>query len=103
MLENDIGELHLGHIRDGNRPERTRFFLDLEDGLKVVERHLRLAIDVHHVSDFLQRTENEERVNPTRKELPDGDFARVDQVQHQSQNRSPECIYASTLNEAEAA
>src|SRR5262249_19468375 len=103
MLEDDIVEFHVGETRHRNRVRGARLLLHLENRFEVIQRDFRLAIDVRYVSNFLQRAENEEGVNPAGEELPDRDLAREDQIQHQSQNRCSQRIDTCPLNEAQAA
>src|ERR1017187_4632570 len=83
--------------------ERPRFRRQAQDGLEVVQRHLRLAIDVDHVAQFLQRPENEKRIDEQRKELPYSDALREDQVEHEEQDRGAQQVNAGALYEAQAA
>src|SRR5712664_2713924 len=66
---------------------------------EIVERRLRLAVHVDNITQFLQRAENEKRIDEERKELADRDSLRIDQVEHQKQNRGPEKIDEASLNE----
>ena len=70
---------------------------------EVLQRHFRLAVDVDHVAEFLQRSEDEERIDEQGKELPDRDALREDQVEHQEQDRGPQQVDAGALHEAQAA
>ena len=84
MLEHDIVELHFTDALDVHGPEGAGFLFDFQDRFEIVERHFGLAIDIHDIPNFLQRAEDEERINPAREKLSDCDRARKDQIQHQS-------------------
>src|SRR6266852_785403 len=70
---------------------------------EIVERCLRLAIRVDDIAQFLQRAENEKRVDEKREKLPYGDALRVNQVEHQKENGCPQEIDEAALNKTEAA
>ena len=53
--------------------------------------------------EFLQRAEDEERVDEQREELADRDRPRVDQVQHQEHDAGAQEVDGRALHEAEAA
>src|SRR6185295_10831743 len=87
-LEGDAGErrgpgrlMGEAHVLEGEGTElaerlgirRLRLDRQGEDGLEALERRLGLAIGVDHRAQLLQRTEDEERVDPQREELADGD------------------------------
>src|SRR5471030_2903706 len=103
VLKPDLVKFQRFQKVDGHRILRTRFRLQLQDVFEVLERSLRLAVDVDHVAQFLERAEDEERINPQRKELADGDALRKDQVQHQEENGCPQQVDAGALHEAQAA
>src|SRR5260370_41268095 len=83
--------------------QRPRFRRQAQDSLEVLQRHLRLAIDVDHVAQFLQRSEDEKRIDEQREELPDGDALREDQVEHEEQDRGTQQADAAALYETQAA
>ena len=86
VLEADIHELEGIQMRHGNRILRPRFRRHRHNRFEVLQRNLRLAIRIHHVTQFLQRTENEERIDEEGKELSHSDALREDQIQHQEQD-----------------
>ena len=88
---------------DGHRVLRARLRRQAQDGFEILQRDLGFAVDVDHISQFLQRSENEERIDEQREELPDGDPLREDQVQHQEQDRGPQQVDECALDEAQAA
>src|SRR5207248_3191675 len=87
----------------GNRVLRTRFGRQAQDVFEVLQRGFRLPVDVDYVAQFLQRAEDEKRINEQREELAHTDALREDQVQHQEQNRCPQQVDAGALHEAQAA
>ena len=76
---------------------------DGQDGLVLREARLRLPEDGDHVPHLLERPEDEERIDPEREELADGDPLRVDEVQHQAEDRGAQGVHGGALDEAEAA
>src|SRR4029434_10576408 len=95
-------EIKRAHIVQRERADRFRLFRDLQDALEYIQRCLGLAVNVDDVAELLQRSEDEERVNPQRKELTHRDIAGVNQVKHQEEDARPEKIHRSALNEAQA-
>src|SRR5262245_53592507 len=102
MLERHVLESKRGQIRESNRLRRTRLLGDLQNILEDAERGLGLAINVDDVAEFLQRTEDEKRINEQREELANSDRTSIDQVQHQEHDAGPEKVHGSSLDEAEA-
>ena len=86
-----------------HRRFRSRFRRKVEDRLKVEQRDFGLAVDVDDVPQFLQRSEDEERVDEEREKLADADALGKDQVKHQEQNGRAQEVHAGPLDEAEAA
>ena len=103
VLEADVVERQVVQLRQRHRVERPRLLLHVEDVLEVLQRHLRLAVDVDDVPELLQRAEDEERVDEEREELPDRDRLRVDQVEHQEHDARAQRVDDRALDEAEAA
>src|SRR5262245_27990307 len=99
MLEYNTVELHIRNTCDRDRPGRTWLPFHLENGFEIIKGDLRLAVDVRHVPDFLERAEDEEGIDPAREELSNRDLARKDQVQYQSQNGCPQRVHAGSLDE----
>src|SRR4029079_10911822 len=86
-----------------HRRIRARLRRQIQNRLEVQQRNLRLAINIDHVSQFLQRPKNKERVDEQREELPHSDPLRKNQIQHQKQNGSPQQIHAAPLDETQTA
>src|SRR6478672_1442690 len=74
-----------------------------ENLFEVLQRYLRLAIGIDDVSQLLERTEDEKRVDKQREELSHRDPLREDEVQHQEKDRCAEQVDERSLNETEAA
>src|SRR5216684_2472704 len=70
---------------------------------EIVERCLRLAIRVDDIAQFLQRAENEERIDEKREKLPHCNALCVDKIKHQKENGSPQEIDEAALNETKTA
>src|ERR1700756_784064 len=70
---------------------------------EIVERCFRLAIRVDDIAQFLQRAKNEKRIDEEREKLPDGDALRINQVEHQKKDGSPQEIDEAALNETQTA
>ena len=66
-----------------------------------LERRLGFPIDVDDVPQFLKRPKDEERIDEERKELADGDRARIYKVEHQREDARAKGVYAGALDEAE--
>src|SRR2546422_11655543 len=103
MLEDHVVEIYPADAHHRNRLQGPRLSWRLQNVFEVLQRNLGLTINVDDVPDFLQRTENEERINPQREEFANRDLARKNQVKHQAEDRSAQRIYRRALNEAEAA
>src|SRR5678815_2698377 len=101
MLESDMIELDTTQGRQRLRLCRARFSRRIQNVLEVLQGHLGFAVNVDDVSEFLKRAENEEGVDEQRKELPDSDGAREDEVHHEQHDPGPHGIYGRTLNETE--
>ena len=52
---------------------RPRLRRQVQNLSKLSQGYFGLAIDIDHVAQFLQRAEDEERIDEQREELPDGD------------------------------
>ncbi len=60
MLETHAGKFeHLDPI-DHHRGIGLRLAWCFQDGVKIVQRHFGLAVDIDDISQFLKRTKNEE-------------------------------------------
>src|SRR5262245_30086451 len=103
MLEDDVVEFHRAYARNFDGICGPRLLRHLEDGFEVVQRHFGLAIDVHHVSDFLQRAEDKKRINPAGEKLPHTNLSGKNQIQHQTEDRRPHGIDTRALDKTEAA
>src|SRR5262249_23401218 len=103
MLEHNIVELHRADARHFNRVSRPRLFWHFENTFEVIQRYFCLPIDVDHVSNFLQRAEDKERINPAGEELSDGNLTRENQIQHETEDRCPHGVDACTLDKAQTA
>src|ERR1019366_9138040 len=103
VLETDVVEAQPVEEIHRHGMQRTRLRRQAQNGLEVVQRYLGLAINVDHVAQFLQRSEDEERIDEQRKELPHGDALREDQVEHEEEDGSAQQVDASALYEAQAA
>ena len=104
MLERDVVEgqrLAAGRSATGCSGRGSGFNARIVS--KFSQRSFRFAVSIDHVSQFLQRSENEERIDEQRKELPHRDALREDQVEHQEQDGSPQEIDERALDEAQAA
>src|SRR5262249_32778310 len=101
MLEHDIVEFHCADTRNFNRLGRPWLLRHLENTFEVVQRYFGLPIDVDDVSDFLQRAEDKERINPAREELSDRNLTRENQIKHQAQDRRAHRVDACTLDKAQ--
>src|ERR1035438_1951667 len=75
----------------------------IENVLEIIQRDFSFAIDVDHVSEFLQGAEDEEGINPEGKELADGDLLAEDQVEHQEQNTAAQRVDGCALDETQTA
>ena len=64
MLEAHLLECQPRDVCQRDRIGRLGFFRGVDDIFKVLERYLRLPINVDDVPEFLQRSENEEGINP---------------------------------------
>src|SRR5258707_5892945 len=82
---------------------RFRLYRHSEYLFEVVERCFDLAIGVDHVSQFLKETKNKKRIDKEREKLSDGNAVRIDEIQHQKQDRGPQKIYDAALHKTEAA
>ena len=102
MLERHAIEIELPQIFERQRIQRLGLLRNVQDALEHIQRRFGLAIDVDDVAKLLQRAEDEERVDPQREELADGDRADINQVEHQKQDAGPQEIHDRALNEAEA-
>src|SRR5688572_12590617 len=102
MLKRHASEIERAQILERQRADGLRLSRNIEDALVHFHRRLGLAIDVDDVAKLLQRSEDEEGIDPQRKELPDGDVAAENQVQHQEKNARAKEVHAGALNEAEA-
>src|SRR5262245_48031002 len=101
MLECDLRKRQLAEVRKRYRIERPRLLLRVEDVLEVLQRYLSFAVDVDDVAELLERTKDEEGVDEQRKELPDRNGLRVDEVQHQEHDARPQRVDDRALDEAE--
>src|SRR5882724_1817501 len=103
MLESDLVELECFQRGQCHRVLRFWLHRHSENLFEVVERCFGLAIGVDHVSQFLKGTKNKKRIDKEREKLSDGNALRIDEIQHQKQDRSPQKIYDAALNKTEAA
>ena len=69
VLKRDVVKLQRLQEINGNGMLRTRLRRQFQDRLEILQRDFRLAIHVDHVAQFLQRAEDEERIDEQRKEL----------------------------------
>src|SRR6185369_10506398 len=99
--EADVLEGEGAEVAQRHRMRRLRLGRDVEDRLEGFERRLGLAVGVDHRAQLLERTEDEEGVDPQREELADGDALRVDEIQHQEENRGAQGVDRRPLDEAQ--
>ena len=102
MLETHAIEREGPQVEERNRIDRLRLLRHRQDLLEHIQRRLGFAVDVDDVAEFLKRAEDEERVDEQREELPDGDRARVNQIQHQEHDAGAQKVDRRPLDEAEA-
>src|SRR5262249_55726412 len=102
VLEADVLKCKRLKFSNHRRPLGARLLRGIENGLEIVQGYFRLAVNVNDVAELLERPENEEGIDPQRKELPERDLLRVNEIQHESQNRRPEEVDRSALDKAEA-
>src|ERR1035437_10209059 len=103
VLERDVLEAQLVEELHRHRVQRPRFRRQAQYGLEVLQRYLGLSVDVDYVAQFLQRPEDEERIDEQRKELSHRDALRENQVEHEEQDGGAQQVDAGALYEAQAA
>src|SRR5262249_40509046 len=86
VLEANCIKAHPTDVRQNDRMSWTGLLFHLQDGLEIVERDLRLAIDVDDIPQFLERAEDKEGIDPKREKLTYRNLPGKDQVKHQKQN-----------------
>src|ERR1035441_6733638 len=103
MLKSDIFELQGHQLVERFGIGRVGVARGGEDLLKILQRDFGLAIDVDDVAQFLQWSEDVERINHQRKELPNRDLLPEDQIEHQEKDAGAQRVHRRSLNEAQAA
>ena len=76
MLERQIVEFDEVQRAQRQRIGRPRLDRRIENFLQILQRHFGFAIRVDDIADFLQRTEDEERINPHLEELAELNLLR---------------------------
>src|ERR1700690_3842805 len=102
MLETDLLELQGYYFFDWLGTNRLRIARSIEDLLKILQGNFCFAIYVDDISQFLQRSEDEERIDHQRKELSDRNLLAEDQVKHQEQYAGAKRVDGGPLDETEA-
>src|SRR5881409_523281 len=103
MLEDNVLEFDPAQTWQTDGMWRPGLLRGAQNVLKVLQRDLGLPVNVDDVADFLQRPENEERINPKREELAHGDLTGKNQIEHETQNRRAHRVDGRSLDEAQAA
>src|SRR6266581_2850083 len=101
MLKCNVVKFNLADARQRHRFRWTRLFRRVQNIFEVLEGHFGLAVNIDYVSDFLERTEDEEGVDEQGEELTDRYLLRIYQVQHHEHDAGPQRIHRGPLNEAE--
>src|SRR5262249_53727052 len=80
VLERNALELERPEVFERHGVRRLGFHRGPQDALEDVQRGFSLSINVDDVAELLKRTEDEEGVDEQRKELPDGNRVRVNEI-----------------------
>src|SRR5271169_1665387 len=64
MFEHNIFEFQCRNSAESDGVFGFRFFRYVQNILEVLERYFRFAVRIDDVAQFLQRSENKERINP---------------------------------------
>src|ERR1700689_2647790 len=103
MLKADSVELQRQQLIHRFRIDRLWIARCVENVLKILQRNFGLAVGVDHVSQFLQRRENVERIKQQREELPDRNFLPENQIEHQKHDARAQRVHRCPLNETQTA
>src|SRR5208282_3260508 len=103
MLKTDALKLQRHQLVNRLRISRLGIARRVENLLKIVQRNFGFAINIDNVPQFLQRRENEKRINHQREELPDRDLLAKNQIEHQKQNAGAQGVDRCPLDKTQAA
>src|SRR6266699_1131489 len=101
MLKCNVVEFNLADACQPHWLDRTRLLRCVQNIFEVFQRDFGLTVDIDHVSNFLERTEDEKGVDEQGEELTDRYLLGIYQVQHHEHDAGPQRIHRGPLNEAE--